>query len=53
MHPALEAAQRLAPTIEAAGDEIERGRQLTPAVVDALVRERMFRLLLPKTLGGW
>src|SRR5438270_2200397 len=53
MHPALEAANALAPIIAAAGDEIERRRQLPPPIVDKLLEHRMFRLLLPRSIGGW
>jgi alkylation response protein AidB-like acyl-CoA dehydrogenase len=42
----------LAPTIAAASDEIERSQRLTPALVDALHDAGMFRLLLPRALGG-
>jgi indole-3-acetate monooxygenase len=49
---ALEAAQRLAPLIAAEGDAIEAQRRLTPKVVEALHAAGLYRLLLPRTLGG-
>jgi alkylation response protein AidB-like acyl-CoA dehydrogenase len=48
----LERARRLAPQIAANADEIERGRRLPPALVTALHEAGMFRLLLPRALGG-
>jgi indole-3-acetate monooxygenase len=48
----LERAQKLVPQIAASADEIERGRRLPPALVTALHEAGMFRLLLPKGLGG-
>jgi indole-3-acetate monooxygenase len=48
----LDAARRLAPTIAAAGDAIEAARRLTPEVVDALHAAGLYRLLLPRDLGG-
>jgi alkylation response protein AidB-like acyl-CoA dehydrogenase len=48
----LERAQRLAPQIAASADEIERGRRLPAALVAALHEAGMFRLLLPRALGG-
>ncbi len=49
---ALEAAQRLAPLIAAEGDAIEAQRRLTPKVVEALHEAGLYRLLLPRELGG-
>jgi alkylation response protein AidB-like acyl-CoA dehydrogenase len=45
-------ARDIAGTIEAAGDEIEGARRLTPAVLDALHAARLFRMLLPRSVGG-
>jgi alkylation response protein AidB-like acyl-CoA dehydrogenase len=42
----------LAPAIEAAADEIERARRLPSALVEVLHEAGMFRLLLPRSLGG-
>ena len=47
-----EAAGRLAPRIAAASDEIERQRRLPSAIVDAMVDAGLFRMLVPKSLGG-
>ncbi len=49
---AVETARHLAPMIAAAGDAIEAERRLTPAVVDALHAAGLYRLLLPRDLGG-
>ena len=48
----LAAARALGPMLEAAADEIEQRRELTEPVVAALVERGLFRLLLPKALGG-
>jgi alkylation response protein AidB-like acyl-CoA dehydrogenase len=45
-------ARALAPTIAAAAPQIEAGRELTPEVVAALHEAGLFRMLLPRTLGG-
>jgi indole-3-acetate monooxygenase len=53
--PALEpvsAALSLAPQVRAARDEMESGRRMPPALVDAMARAGMFRLSMPKVLGG-
>lgn len=46
------AASALAPRIRAASEEIERGRRLPQALVDELARAGLFRMLVPKGLGG-
>jgi alkylation response protein AidB-like acyl-CoA dehydrogenase len=48
----LGGARELAPTLAAAADEIERRRELPEAVVAALVERGLYRLLLPRSLGG-
>ena len=48
----LRRARELAPGLVAAADQIEHGRELPEAVVDALVERGLFRLLLPRSLGG-
>ncbi len=48
----LEAAAALAPGIRPHADEIEAGRRLPPAVVDALAGAGLFRMLVPRSLGG-
>jgi alkylation response protein AidB-like acyl-CoA dehydrogenase len=49
---ALERARGLAPTIAACADEIERRRRLPDTLAVALHEAGMFRLLLPRSLGG-
>ena len=48
----LERARRLRPLIAAAGDEIERRREVTPEVVAAMKERGIFRMLLPHSIGG-
>ena len=48
----LARVRELAPALAAAGNEIDRRRELPPAIVDALVERGLFRLLLPRSLGG-
>lgn len=45
-------ARLLGPAIAAASDEIERTRRLPPALLSALHDARLFRLLLPRSVGG-
>jgi alkylation response protein AidB-like acyl-CoA dehydrogenase len=45
-------ARALVPMIEAAGDRIEAERRIVPEVVVALHEARLFRMLLPVSLGG-
>lgn len=45
-------ARELAPLLEAAAPRIEAAHALTPDVLDALHEAKMFRLLLPRSLGG-
>lgn len=49
---APERARGLQALLDANGPEIDRRRELTPQVVDALVNQDMMRLLLPRSLGG-
>ena len=44
--------REMAPLLAAAAAEIDRRRELPEAVVDALVERGLFRLLLPRSLGG-
>ena len=48
----VERARQLGPIIEAAADEIERRRDLPEPIVAALAERGLFRLLLPRSLGG-
>lgn len=49
---AIKAAERLAPLIAAAAPSIEAARELPADLVTALHDEGLFRLLLPRALGG-
>jgi alkylation response protein AidB-like acyl-CoA dehydrogenase len=48
----LQRACELAPELAAAADEIERRRELPEPVINALVERGLFRMLLPRSLGG-
>src|SRR6266852_1605273 len=48
----LERARELRPMLAAAGDAIERGREVTPEIVEAMIERGIFRMLLPRSLGG-
>src|SRR5215471_6258283 len=48
----VERAHELGPELGAAAEEIERRRELPEPIVDALVERGLFRLLLPRSLGG-
>jgi len=45
-------ARALGPTVAAASEEIERTRRLPEAVLAALHEARLFRMLLPRSVGG-
>lgn len=49
---APERARALQALLDEHGPEMDRRRELTPEVVDALAKQDMLRLLLPKSLGG-
>jgi alkylation response protein AidB-like acyl-CoA dehydrogenase len=49
---APERARALQPLLDQHGAEMDRRREVTPEVVEGLVRADMLRLLLPKSLGG-
>jgi alkylation response protein AidB-like acyl-CoA dehydrogenase len=48
----IERARALAPLIGREADEIERTRRLTQPVVSALIENRLYRVLLPQSVGG-
>jgi alkylation response protein AidB-like acyl-CoA dehydrogenase len=48
----LKTARGLRELIEAEADAIDRASTMTPKVVDALVETGLFRLLVPRDLGG-
>ena len=45
-------AEALRPAIEAASNDIEKGRRLPPALLDRLHEARLFRLLMPRSSNG-
>jgi len=49
---APERARALQPLLDRHGPEMDRRREVTPEVVDALIGQDMLRLLLPRSLGG-
>jgi alkylation response protein AidB-like acyl-CoA dehydrogenase len=48
----VERARALQPLIAGEADEIERTRRLTPDVTSALIENGLYRVLLPKSVGG-
>src|ERR1051325_6111243 len=48
----LDRALELRPLLAAASDEIERHRGVTPQIVDAMIERGIFKMLLPRSLGG-
>jgi alkylation response protein AidB-like acyl-CoA dehydrogenase len=48
----VDAAKALTPQIRAAAEEIERMRRLPPPLVEAIARAGLFRLWIPRELGG-
>lgn len=48
----LDRARELRPMLAAASDEIERRRGVTPEVVAAMKERGIFRMLLPRSIGG-
>jgi indole-3-acetate monooxygenase len=48
----LESAVGLKPIVAAAADEIERGRRLPAEVVEAFAGAGLFRMLVPRSMGG-
>jgi alkylation response protein AidB-like acyl-CoA dehydrogenase len=52
MHDPVARARRLAPLLEAAAPRIDVARELPPDVLDAMHEAGMFRLLVPRSVGG-
>jgi indole-3-acetate monooxygenase len=48
----LDRARDLKPMLAAAGDECEKHRQVPEHIVAALIERGIFRMLLPKSIGG-
>ena len=48
----IEAARSLVPTIAAATGRIEKDRQIPPDVIEAMHVARLFRMLIPASVGG-
>jgi indole-3-acetate monooxygenase len=48
----IDAAKGLAPQIQASAEEIEQSRRLPPSLVDAIAQAGLFRLWIPRALGG-
>ncbi|MPZ48092.1 MAG: acyl-CoA dehydrogenase [Dehalococcoidia bacterium] len=51
-HPLVLAARALRPQIEAAADEIERERRIPEPLVRALIDAGLYKMLIPRSLGG-
>ena len=51
-HPLVEAALALEPTIRASADQIERDGRLPDSLVQVLSEAGIFRMLVPRALGG-
>ena len=45
-------AREIVPMLREQGDEIERRRELPDEIVEAMVRRGIFKMLLPKSIGG-
>src|SRR5437762_2425556 len=48
----LQSVRALAPEIAAASDEVERERRLPEHLIAALQKAGLFRILVPRSLGG-
>lgn len=48
----IDTVQALAPRIEAAADESEQARRLSPSLAEAIAQAGLFRLWRPRSLGG-
>lgn len=49
---AIERARKVAPLIASAAPQIESGRQVTAPVMAALHEAQLFRMLIPRSMGG-
>ena len=52
VHPLVQAARALEPTIRAHAEEIERERRLPESLVHAISEAGLFRMMVTKALGG-
>jgi indole-3-acetate monooxygenase len=52
VHPQVARALALHPLLKQEGDEVNRRRELTPAIVQALKAGNFFRMLQPRSIGG-
>jgi len=48
----VQAARALAPQIAAAADQIEAERRLPPALIESLIDAGLYKMLVPRSLGG-
>ena len=48
----LERARELKPMLAAAGDKTEAAREVAPEIVNAMIERGIFRMLLPRSIGG-
>src|SRR5215471_8197964 len=48
----IDAAKRLAPRIQASAEEVEQSRRLPLPLVEAMAQAGLFRLWIPRSLGG-
>ncbi len=48
----IERARELVPMLREAGDEIEKNRQTSEPIIAAMVERGIFKMLLPKSIGG-
>jgi indole-3-acetate monooxygenase len=48
----IKRARELVPMLREAGDEIEKNRQTSEPVIAAMVERGIFKMLLPKSIGG-
>jgi indole-3-acetate monooxygenase len=48
----IEAARALGPTIRTCREQIEQERRLPPVLLDAIVEAGLFRMTLPRSVGG-